>query len=192
MRILPWSKPKATRDRVIAAARKQWVKAFPDTPLPERFIFGCRAYYLRTMGNPDKNDRNIYDDAIAVVGPDTFAMFNANTDPSPFRKGVATLLAGVHPYRFGKHGISTPSGGYPAMRPNTKGEELPVKRDGEDKVPSETPGVAINIHRGGINTTSSLGCQTVHPTQWDAFYNLAKHEMQGKPFYYVLVDGPIS
>jgi len=68
---------------------------------------------------------------------------------------------------------------------------LPVARDGE-KGRSKRDGVAINIHRGGYGTTSSLGCQTIPPSQWDAFYALAQREMGGKPFWYILVDGPIN
>jgi lysozyme len=34
----------------------------------------------------------------------------------------------------------------------------------------------INIHKGGNTTTSSLGCQTIHPSQWDSFINLVKDQ----------------
>ena len=77
------------------------------------------------------------------------------------------------------------------MRPNTRNEALPVIRDGEAGR-SKRDGIAINIHRGGHGTTSSLGCQTLHPSQWDAFYALAKLTFGKKPFWYVLIDGPIN
>jgi lysozyme len=143
------------------------------------------------MGAKGRNDRGIYDDAIFVVGPETFAAFNANTDPSRHRPGIASLISGVHPYKLGNHGISKPGGGYPAFRPNTKGEALPVMRDGMDGIKQ---GIAINIHRGGYKGTSSLGCQTIPPAQWDAFYALTRSEMKKanqKGFSYILCDGPI-
>jgi lysozyme len=152
-----------------------------------------RGYYRDSMGKPGVNDRGIYDDAMFVVGPETFASFRANTDASRFRKGLATLLPGVHPFRAGNHGISRPGGGYPAFRPATKGEALPVSRDGEEGR-SKRDGVAINIHRGGYNTTSSEGCQTLYPPDWDAFLSLTKLEMKRagvKTFDYILIDGPI-
>ena len=191
MSIIPKSKPQASRAHVIAAAKKQWKMDRPGEPLPAAFMVGIRSYYFRTMGDPNSGDRNIYDDAIGIIGPETYAMFNGNTDPSPFRKGVATLMTGCHPYRFGHHGISRPGGGYPAMRPNTRNEALPVIRDGEAGR-SKRDGIAINIHRGGHGTTSSLGCQTLHPRQWDAFYALAKLTFGKKPFWYILIDGPIN
>jgi lysozyme len=38
-------------------------------------------------------------------------------------------------------------------------------------------GIAINIHRGSRTTTSSEGCQTIHPTQWLPFQVLTYAEM---------------
>lgn len=130
------------------------------------FLMGLRGYYKNTMGEIGENDRGIYDDCICLFAPGYFKTFNANTDPSIYRKGIATLKPGVHIYKKGKHGISRPGGGYPALRPATLGEKLPVTRDGQK---GDLYGIAINIHKGGIKTTSSEGCQTIHPEQWNDF-----------------------
>jgi len=139
------------------------------------------------MGKPGQNDRGIYDDALFIVTPNHFTAWNGNTDPSAWRSGIATLVPGVHLYRMGNHGISRPGGGYPAFRPATPNEELPVSRDG---VINPRPGIAINIHRGGRNTTSSEGCQTIPPSQWDAFYaalsgQMKTHKLQTFPYLLV-------
>lgn len=152
------------------------------------FLVGVRGYYLDTMGKGGKNDRGIYDDALFILTPTHFSSWNANTDPSVFRKGIASLVPGVHRYRMGNHGISKPGGGYPAFRPATKGEQLPVTRDG---IVSPTPGIAINIHRGGNTTTSSEGCQTIPPKQWNAFYAALSGELKRhtqKTFPYILIE----
>lgn len=149
-------------------------------------VVGIRGYYKTTMGNPVANDRGIYDDAFFVVSPTVFASFNGNTDPSVAKTGIASLKPGVHRYRKGNHGITRPGGGYPAFRPNTKDEALPVIRDGG----GESLGIAINIHKGSLNSTSSLGCQTVYPTQWDAFKALVDSQLtlySQKDFPYLLV-----
>lgn len=138
-------------------------------------LVGVRGYYRDSMGKPGTNDRGIYDDALFIVSPTHFSSWNANTDPSTHRPGIASLVPGVHRYRPGNHGISRPGGGYPAFRPATKNEELPVTRDG---VPNPRPGVAINIHRGSRTSTSSEGCQTVPPQQWDAFHAALSGEMK--------------
>lgn len=150
-------------------------------------LLGSRGYYRDTMGKPGKNDRGIYDDAIFVSSPNGCYSFNANTDPSPWRPGVASLVPGVHNYRKGRHGISR-GPGYPALRPATPGEALPVRRDGQR---GTSEGIAINIHRGGRNTTSSLGCQTIHPDQWGAFIALVYAEMDRhgqKTVPYLLIE----
>jgi hypothetical protein len=103
-----------------------------------------------------------------------------------WRKGIATLIPGVYRYRKGKHGISK-GAGYPALRPATKDEALPVVRDEE----GESIGHHINIHRGSRASTSSLGCQTIAPAQWNSFINLVYGEMdryQQSTIAYLLVE----
>lgn len=175
------TKPKITQDKVM-----EMVKPY-NRPEPA-IIVGIRGYYKDTMGLPGKNDRGIYDDAIILIGPGVFKTYNGNTDPSVTRKGIASLVPGVHIYRKGNHGISRPGGGYPALRPATPGEKLPVNRDGQ----GESLGVAINIHKGSYRSTSSEGCQTIYPDQWPEFIKTAyelmdRHGMKTIP--YILVEG---
>jgi len=165
----PASRPKLSEER----ARSILAGGGVEAPVS---LLAIRGYYLDSMGKPGVNDIGIYDDALFVVAPDAFAAFTANTDPSRYRPGIATLLPGVHPYRKGRHGISK-GGGYPALRPATPGEKLPVRRHGEKQVPSARPGVAINIHKGSLNSTSSAGCQTIYPTQWQAFISMVYDQM---------------
>jgi lysozyme len=144
-------------------------------PVVPVFLVGIRGYYLNSMGRPGVNDRGIYDDAIILVSPTAYLTCNANCDPSVFRRGIATLVPGVHWYRKGRHGLSKgPGKSYPAFRPDNPQERLPVTRDGQ---PGEHWGIAINIHRGSRTTTSSEGCQTIHPTQWLPFQVLTYAEM---------------
>jgi lysozyme len=179
--MIPASTPKATLARI--------TKAILKAKLTDLVILvGVRGYYKDTMGKPGVNDRGFYDDALFIITPTHFSSWNANTDPSAYRQGIASLVPGVHRYRRGNHGISRPGGGYPAFRPATKGEELPVVRDG---VINPRPGVAINIHRGSRTSTSSEGCQTLPPQQWDAFYAALSGEMKRHSvttFPYLLIN----
>jgi lysozyme len=174
-----------TRPKLPEQSARELVAPFRLTD--KVMLLGIRGYYKRTMGDPTKNDRNIYDDAIFIISNNGYWAFNANTDPSTFKKGIATLLPGVYRYRKGKHGISRPGGGYPALRPATPGEKLPVYRDST----GESMGIALNIHKGGYKTTSSEGCQTIHPSQWDQFikkvYELMD-ECNQSTIPYVLVE----
>jgi lysozyme len=144
-------------------------------------LVAVRGYYLDSMGKAGVNDRGIYDDAVFAISPTMFASFNFNVDPSVHRAGIASILPGVHWFRRGRHGISRDRPGkivsYPAFRPATPGERLPVSRDGEPGR-SKRDGVATNIHKGSRTTTSSEGCLTVPPDQWPEFYAIVDAEMR--------------
>jgi lysozyme len=177
MAIVPPSKPKITHELAVSLL-SQYAITEPVA------VLGDRGYYRDTMGEPGTNDRGIYDDAIVIVTPTAFAAFNANTDPSAWRPGIASLKAGVWRYKLGTHHPGTPKA-YPCL---VQAGPVTVHRDegGDD-----TGEFYIHIHRGGYNTTSSLGCQTIYPTQWDAFFALIKGEVARygvKSFPYVLVE----
>jgi lysozyme len=163
--MIPKSRPQQAKEKSLAMAIKAGIE-------DRVVLIGIRGYYSETF-QPSGNQRGIYDDAIILLSPSVHATFNANTDPSVYRKGIAVLKTGVHRFKKGNHGISKPNGGYPALRPANAKEELPVARDKE----GDSMGVAINIHRGSYNSTSSAGCQTIYPPQWDGFINLVYEEM---------------
>ena len=167
-------------------------KAGVDLKKYPALIVGIRGYFRDTMGVKGKNDRGIYDDAMILLTPNVYATFNANTDPSvQFKVGRAVLKADFYPnsWKFDIHGGK--SAQYPAICQRLG--NMTVIRDGQ----GEQIGMfGINTHRGGNNTTSSEGCQTIPPSQWTAYYNLAKSEwvrMYGKDWNkvavpYLLID----
>jgi lysozyme len=178
MRIIPASRP-----RLSAAELHKRIEPLGIDRMKYPFVIvGIRGYYKNTMGAPGINDRGIYDDAIFIDSPLATAAFNGNTDPSGFRpgvgfsedkKGMASLKPGVYyAHKFGRH-----KGLYPAlvqMRWNKHGiGQVAVIRDGDPPY-LDVGWFGINIHRGGERTTGSAGCQTLPPSQWDAFYRLAE------------------
>jgi lysozyme len=144
-------------------------------------LLGLRGYYRDSMGERGANDRGIYDDAIVVISPNVYATFNANTDPSIYRKAIAVLKPGTWKYRLGTHGLSKPKNKqYVAL---VQADVVKVLRDTDanastDASYEETGYFGINIHRGGYTTTSSLGCQTIFPDQWPAFIALVEQEIK--------------
>ena len=135
-------------------------------------VLGIRGYYKTTMGNPLENDRGIYDDAAFIISTDRYESFNAKTDPSYTRQGIAVLKPGMYLYKIGLHNMKNP---YLALRQYSN---VTVIRDGGKE---ETDSIAnrffIDIHKGGYNTTSSLGCQTIYPDQWHYFISTVQAEM---------------
>jgi lysozyme len=135
------------------------------------FVVGMRGYYRDTMGVAGANDDGVYDDAIFLVSPSFFGAYNANTDPSeshkghgfsPRTRGTARLQTGLwRVYRFARH-----SGRYLALC--QRGGPVTVMRAGDPDYP-HTGMFGINIHKGGVKSTGSAGCQTIHPGQWDGF-----------------------
>lgn len=145
-------------------------------------IVGIRGYYKDTMGAPHVNDRGIYDDALFIDTPSATVAFNGNTDPSGYRKGhgtgAAKGMATLKPGAWFVHRFDLHRGKYLALC--QRAGVVTVTRDGTP--PSDDTGMfGINIHRGGYNTTSSEGCQTIHPSQWESFIALAVD--QAKRFF---------
>ena len=161
--MIPNKEPQMKRDQLLELLRS----TYPNLVLPKFAIIGVRGYYKKSMGNPTKNDRAIYDDAMFILTDNELHAFNANCDPSKYDRGIANLKAGVWPcYQFDIHGGRTAQ--YPAIC-QRKGK-VTVIRDGKGE---DTGMFGINIHKGGHRGTSSEGCQTIPPTQWDRFYNTA-------------------
>lgn len=171
-KLVPNSRPQVKREVIEAILKKRGVTE-------KLAVVGIRGYYMDTMGAPGKNDRGIYDDCICFVAPEAFVTFNGNVDPSRFRKGkgkgsgkgMASLKKGL--YRSHKLGLHR--GAYTALIQT--GGAVTVIRDGTPDY-EDTGYFGINIHRGGVNGTSSLGCQTIVPAQWDGFISLVKADMK--------------
>ena len=176
--------------------------------MPDRYLVGVRGYRRDTMGKPGVNDFGIWDDAIFYVSPNMFLAENGNTDPSRAGwnagagKPMAVLQSGVWAFRRGAH-----KGVIPALRQMTLEEarkrnvpnegRFTVTRTyapGDSRNYQEAGYYAINMHPGGINGTSSEGCQTIPSDRakkflqavWDDTLN-AKLDC----IWYMLVDGPI-
>lgn len=185
MSITPKSRPNIDREKAskyLDLADRMFAPISRKVPL----ILGIRGYYLDTMGTPGVNERGEYDDAAVIWSPNCCEAFNFNTDPSRSRPGMAVLKPGVWRYQPGTHGLSKPKAQqYAAF---VQAGVVTVKRDGQG---DDTGWFGINIHRGGDSGTSSLGCQTVPPSQWTEFRETVMRELARKTmseFRYVLVE----
>jgi lysozyme len=86
---------------------------------------------------------------------------------------MARLKPGVWlAYRFDNHAGSGPP--YPALC--QRAADVTVIRDGIDADYEHTGRFGINIHRGSRTKTSSLGCQTIWPAQWESFITSAQDQ----------------
>lgn len=211
MSITPSAKPAIKRDKLERLALKQWRALGNTGQLPAVYVVGVPGYFLNSMGKAGVNDRGIYDDAFIVVTPTAYATFNGSTDPSVYRPQVATLKSPqVIWYKPGMHRAGS-AGGHPAFRQDSP---VIVRRDNLDKPAGyrhSSRGISVgngywtddgyperfwcNNHKGGYGTTSSLGCLTLPPPQWSAYYALVMSEMKRhgvSRFPMVLIPGPIN
>ncbi|MBN8707223.1 MAG: hypothetical protein J0L62_15230 [Bacteroidetes bacterium] len=164
--ILPSAKP-----RIFSSELHEKLSTFYlDRTQHPIIVFGIRGYYLKTMGDPFANDRGIYDDAIFLDSPQGTAAFNDNTDPSLFKKGKGAGrekgIVRLKPGFYFAHCLGLHKNKYLALIQRLG--EVTVILDGEPDY-EETGYFGINIHKGGYTTTTSLGCQTIHPDQWVSF-----------------------
>lgn len=132
-------------------------------------LLGLRGFMPELGHNKTGNDRGIYDDAVFLTVRDDDGniaevyRFKFNTDPSTTRKGMACLPSGDYLYKLGYHGYNRPYSPYRAL---VQAEQFVVARDFEG---TDKGMFGINIHKGGKNSTSSAGCQTVPPEAWPEF-----------------------
>jgi hypothetical protein len=169
--MIPSARPQQTKADTLALIQRHKVSA----PV---VLVGVRGYYLNSMGRPGVNDFGVYDDALILVssGGETYATFNANTDPSRLGynkaagKQMAVLKPGLYHYKLGLHGITR---GNPYQALVQAGEVTVLRGDKE-----EAGWFGVNIHRGSNNSTSSQGCVTLPPAQWPAFIALVKMELK--------------
>lgn len=114
-------------------------------------------------GRDGDDDRGVYDDLLHSITSDEFKVWRHNTNPSAsYKRGLAELVPGLWTFVRGDHNITRPARRHPAFR-QPDGFNFVVNRDG---VGTDTGWFAINHHRGGVNGTSSLGCQTNAPAVW--------------------------
>jgi hypothetical protein len=161
------NKPQLKKSVIDKILKKKGI----DTKKHPNLIIGIRGYFLNTLGKKGENDRGLYDDALIIYTPSVYATFNGNVDPSvQYKIGRAVLKKGFYlSHKFDTHGGTQSQ--YPAICQRLG--KVTVTRDGQGE---DTGNFGINIHKGGNTTTSSEGCQTLPPSQWTAFYELAKME----------------
>ena len=136
-----------------------------------------------------KNRVGVFDDAMAWIDADSFHAFNANTDPSREYPHVANLKPGAWHYKQGTH-----HGSFPHPIPAyVEAASVTVMRYVDGKRWNPDTGIfGIHIHPNhGNDSTSSIGCQTLHAEDWHSFKAigdalLAKHHQP--TFLYLLID----
>jgi len=170
-----WDIVEANNGKLICAPNFYNKSATSFDPSKNLIVIAIRGFKLDTLGERGKNDRRIYDDAHFIITPRGVYAFDGNTDPNGFRKGYGTgsnkgmacLKTGVWFFGRGLHK------GRPAFR---QACPFTVTRDGNPPY-DDTGYHAINWHDGGVSSTSSLGCQTNRPKDFEVLRTLVYREL---------------
>ena len=168
--VVPPRRPNLSEEELLERLRFGGLAANYEGAL----VYLGRGHYLNNAGGDHgENDRNTYDDAVALAEAyldgdgrqrlRDLTTYNANVDPRAEGMNRAiglpwpSLQPGVHEYRFGFH-----RGKYLALKPFTT---VVVKRDGRTATERNA---TINGHAGGVSWTWSWGCWTIIADQYGA------------------------
>ena len=158
---------------------KQHMHLVPESYRNQKvFLLAVRGYYLDSKGKRDVNDRGIYDDALFIVSQRGVWSFNANVDPSAYRRSIASYRSNqAISFKQGIHGYSKP-----AHRRYKAFEQVSEAVVDRDQVGEDRGDFSMNIHRGSSKgNTSSAGCITVpYGPQWNEFFKQACEEMDAE------------
>ena len=201
--------PRAPKSTVKSVALEAWRNHGHDGPLPAVYVLAVRGYRFETMGNPERNDVGIWDDAFFLCSKNGYWPENANTDPSRLGwneavgKPYMMLQPGVWEFYPGAH-----RGRRPAFRQadNAKvAAKLGIPHKGKFRVMRmwghndkrnsiEWGHQQVNIHPGSMNSTSSWGCLTLPYDRAPKWLQQATEELRAakqKTLTVILVAGPI-
>lgn len=177
--ILPAARPRVPRS--VAAA----VLATKGLTAPEPAILGLRGFFRQAMSK-GVDQRGLYECAICLVTPDSILAVNANTLPTGSHPGEAVLDCGTWSYKMGIHNLSKDPAVHPHYPALVQAATVTVSRDGQTA--KDTGMFGINIHHGSYTMTSSEGCQTIHPDQWEQFITAVKATIGDRTIPYCLVE----
>jgi hypothetical protein len=166
MSIAPKSRPVFQLTSVIKTAKYFFGDEYKQFPV---IILGIR---------PNNNRVGFFDDSAVVLrtANNNLKAFNFNTDPSAYvmrGESKSVLKLGVHFFKYSYHHKYDNKKRYQALRPNTLNEQLPVWRINKNGFGFySSVGQSTNIHKGGVNSTWSEGCQTVFFDQYLEFLKM--------------------
>ena len=167
--MIPNKRPQLSREDAVKHLEAPYGGLdFDKFPL---YRLSIRGYYKKSIGNPDKNDYGVYDDAIFLITKDGFWAFNANTDPSSpkrgtsTKKGTATLKPGV----YYAQGLDMHQNRYPALCQRLGSMEVYRYNADGSRWTDAGHNFGINCHSGGKIATNSEGCETIYPMQYPEF-----------------------
>lgn len=167
--MIPNKRPQLSRED---AEKHFWDKHgllnFDKFPL---FRLSIRGYYKKSIGNPDKNDYGVYDDAIFLITKDAFWAFNANTDPSSPKRGTSTKkgTATLKPGMYYAQGLDMHQSRYPALCQRLGSMEVYRYNADGSRWTDAGHNFGVNCHSGGKIATNSEGCETIYPMQYPEF-----------------------